>query len=72
MGVVLLTFEVHEGLDGALVVDRSVYCFQRLPSWLPVRGCRSNLRLTDMIISPQQWESQARGLSICIRRRFRK
>ena len=28
----MLTFEVHEGLDGALVVDRSVYCFQWLPS----------------------------------------
>ena len=64
----MLTFEVHEGLDGALVVDRSVYCFQRLP----VCGCRSDIRLTDMIISPQQWESQARGLSICIKRRFRK
>jgi hypothetical protein len=43
MGVVMLTFEVHEGLDGALVVDRSVYCFQRLPSWLPVLGCRQRL-----------------------------
>jgi hypothetical protein len=36
MGVVMLTFEVHEGLDGALVVDRYVHYSQRLP----VHGCR--------------------------------
>ncbi len=44
----MLTFEVHEEFDGALSVDRSVYCFQRLP----LCGCRRGSRYTAAVIRP--------------------
>jgi hypothetical protein len=42
----MLTFEVHPALDGALVVDRSVIHFQRLPVYC-YRRTAADVRLQD-------------------------